>query len=258
MAASSVRIGILGDFHSEYRSHNATSPSLQHAGGALGLPVECQWVPTPSLLNANASDVLAGFDGLFASSGSPYESMEGMLRGIRFAREQDWPFLGTCGGLQYTMIEVARNIIGLADADTAENNSGSKHIVIYPVSCAVPNRAEGAPKLSGSVPEIRLRPGSRLQAIYQQDVVEEEFYCNYEINPEYEYCLMEAGLPIVARGANGEVRAIEAPSHRFFLATLFQPQLASSPEKPHPLLIAFVKAAAEFSENKPELDILEQ
>jgi len=257
MAVSSVRIGILGDFHPEYRSHNATNDALQHAAAKLGMRVESEWVPTPALVQANANEVLAGFDGLFASAGSPYESMEGMLRGIRFAREQDWPFLGTCGGLQYTLIEVARNVAGLADADTAENNSGSKHIVIYPVACAIPNRPAGAPKLSGFVPEIRLRPGSRLQAIYRQDVVEEEFFCNYEVNPEYEYCLMEANLPIVARGANGEVRAIEAPSHRFFIATLFQPQLASTLDKPHPLLSGFLQSAAAFVTEKPEIDILD-
>ena len=256
MGNPSVRIGILGDFHSEFRSHNATNAALRDVGRHLKLNIQSEWVPTPSLLNANANELLAAFDGLFASAGSPYESMEGMLRGIRFAREQDWPFLGTCGGFQYTMIEVARDVTGLADADTAENGSESKHVVIYPVACAVPNAASNAPKLSGFVPEIRLRPGSRLQSIYQQDVIEEEFFCNYEINPEYEYCLMEAGLPIVARGAKGEVRAIEAPSHRFFLATLFQPQLSSTAEKPHPVIISFLEAAAAFRGHKPEPDIL--
>jgi len=256
MAVASVRIGILGDFHPEYRSHNATNDSLQHAAAALGLQVESQWLPTPSLLKPDAGEVLAGFDGLWASAGSPYESTDGMLRGIQFAREQDWPFFGTCGGFQYAMIEVARNVAGLADADTAENHSGSKHVVIYPVMCAVPQKAPDAPRLSGLVPEIRLRPGSFLEAIYQQDVVEEEFFCNYELNPEYEYCLMEAGLTIVARGANGEVRAIESPSHRFFIATLFQPQLSSAAERPHPVVIGFLKAAAAFATQKPEADIL--
>src|SRR5437660_10961782 len=184
MGACLIRIGILGDFNAEFRSHHATNDSMRHAAAELGVKVESQWLPTPSLANPTATEILATFDALWASPGSPYQSMDGMLRGIQFAREQDWPFLGTCGGLQYTLIEVARNVAGLADADTAENNSGSKHIVIYPVACAIPNRPAGAPKLSGFVPEIRLRPGSRLQAIYRQDVVEEEFFCKYEVNPE--------------------------------------------------------------------------
>jgi len=251
-----LRIGILGDFNPEFRSHHTINDSLQHASTKLGTKVASEWIPTPSLEKPSSDEVLAPFDALWASSGSPYQSMTGMLRGIQFAREQDWPFLGTCGGCQYTLIEVARNVIGLADADTAENNSASKNIVIYPVSCAVPNQAANAPKLSGRQGEIKLRPGSVLQSLYQAEIVEEEFFCNYEINPEYEYCSMEAGLPIVARSANGEPRALESPTHRFFVATLFQPQLSSTAKKPHPVILGFLKAAVEFVKDKPEAKIL--
>jgi CTP synthase (UTP-ammonia lyase) len=257
MSAARVRIGILGDFNPEFRSHHATNDSLQHAAAKAKIKVESAWIPTLSLVSVSANEVLAGFDGLWASPGSPYQSMEGMLRGIQFARQQNWPFLGTCGGFQYTLIEVARNVIGIADADSAENNSGSKNIVIYPVACAVPDRVPGAPKLSGRINEIKLRPGSFLHSLYNKESVEEEFFCNFEINPEFEYCTMEAGLPTVARGSNGEARAIESPSHRFFLATLFQPQLSSTPDKPHPIIVGFVKAAAEFAKEKPEANILD-
>jgi len=129
--------------------------------------------------------------------------------------------------------------------------------VIYPVACAVPNRDRSAPKLSGVVPEIRLRPGSYLQAFYMKDTVVEEFFCNYEVNPEYEYAAMEAGFPVVARGAQNEVRAIESPTHRFFLATLFQPQLSSKPDNPHPIILAFVQAAADWARKKLDDSVLE-
>ena len=142
--ADTVRIGILGDFNSEFRSHQATNDALQHAAAKLNLKMESVWLPTPSLAEAGATKVLEGFDGLWASPGSPYKSMEGMLKGIEFARRHDWPFLGTCGGFQYAVIECARNVLGMKDADTAENNSGSKNIIIYPVACAVPNRAGDA------------------------------------------------------------------------------------------------------------------
>ena len=247
----------MGDFNPEFLSHNATNDSLQHAASKLNIKVDSEWVPTPSLVSVSANEVLAGFDGLWASPGSPYQSMDGMLRGIQFAREQNWPFLGTCGGFQYTLIEVARHVIGIADADSAENNSGSKNIVISPVACAVPERAPGAPRLSGRINKIKLRPGSFLHSFYNEESVEEEFFCNFEINPEFEYCTMEAGLPTVARGPAGEIRAIESPTHRFFLATLFQPQLSSTATNPHPLVVGFVKAAVEFAKEKPEANILE-
>src|SRR5689334_15701930 len=136
--SDAVRIGILGDFNTEFRSHHATNDSIQHAARKLKLEVESEWLPTTSLLEPSAEKKLESFDGLWASAGSPYKSFDGMLRGIQFARTRDWPFLGTCGGFQYTLIECARNVIGLVDADSAENNSGSKNIIIYPVACAVP------------------------------------------------------------------------------------------------------------------------
>ena len=148
-------------------------------------------------------------------------------------------------------------MLGIEDADSAENNSGSKNIVIYPVACAVPGRSDGAPKLSGAISEIRIRPGSYLHSFYKKDVVAEEFFCNYEVNPEFEWTVIEAGFPIVARGAAGEARAIESPTHRFFIATLFQPQLSSKPGKPHPIIVEFLRAAAKWKTEKLEDAVLE-
>jgi len=251
-----VRIGILGDFDPKSPNLPAIGKALEHAAAKLEFRVESEWLPTTSLLDGAATKKLESFDGLWAAPGSPYQSMEGMLKGIEFARRRDWPFLGTCGGFQYTLIESARNVLGIKDADTAENNSGSKNIVIYPVACAVPNRGKNAPKLSGVIPEIRLRPGSYLQTFYGSDVIEEEFFCNFEVNPEFEWASIEAGFPIAARGERGEVRAIESPTHRFFIATLFQPQLSSKPKHPHPLVIAFVQAAADWGKKKLDDSIL--
>jgi len=209
------------------------------------------------MLEADAGKTLEACDGIWAAPGSPYRSMDGMLKGIQFARERDWPFLGTCGGFQYAFIECARNVLGIGDADSEENNSSSRNIVIRPVSCAIPDRSPGAPKLSGRIPEIRLQPGSYLQSFYGQEVVEEEYFCNFEINPDFEWAAMEAGFPVVARGPNGEVRAIESPTHRFFVATLFQPQLSSTPDTPHPVVMAFVQAAADWGRKKMDNRILE-
>ena len=132
-------------------------------------------------------------------------------------------------------------MLGVPDADTAENDSGSAHIVISPVACAVPNRAPSDPRLIGAG-RLRIESGSLLHAIYGRDEVNEEYFCNYEVNPEYETKLQAAGLRITARGPQGEARAVELPGHRFFLATLFQPQLSSTPERPHPVLAAFLNA----------------
>jgi CTP synthase (UTP-ammonia lyase) len=254
-----VRIGILGDFNPEFRSHHATNDALQHAARKLGMKVESEWLPTSSLTGPGAEKKLESYDGLWASPGSPYKSFDGMLKGIEFARRRDWPFLGTCGGFQYAFIEFARDVLNIKDADSAENNSGSKNIIIYPVACAVPDHKGTAPKLSGTVPEIKLRPGSYLQSFYGKDkeIVTEEFFCNFEINPDFEWTTMEAGFPVVARGPQGEIRAIESPTHRFYVATLFQPQLSSTEKNPHPLVLAFVQAAADWGKKKLDDSVLE-
>jgi len=255
--SEAVRIGILGDLEPGSRGYNAINDALQHAAAKLKIKLDSQWIATPSVLAPDAKKLLESFDGIWATPGSPYKSFDGMLKGIEFARRRDWPFLGTCGGFQYALIECARNVLGIKDADTAENNSGSKNIIIFPVACAVPNRKKDAPKLSGVVSEIRLRPGSYLQSFYTQDTVTEEYFCNFEVNPDYEWAAMEAGFPVVARGAQGEIRAIESPTHRFYVATLFQPQLSSKPGKPHPLVLAFVQAAADWGRKKLDDSVLE-
>ena len=255
--AEPAQIGILGDFDAKSPTLPAIEKSLQHASAQLDLAVEAEWVPTPSLAEPGAEKTLERFDGIWAAPGSPYKSFEGMLKGIEFARRRDWPFLATCGGFQYALIECVRNVLGIKDADSAENNSGSKNIIIYPVACAVPGRKKGAPKLSGPIPEIRLRPGSYLHSFYAQDVVTEEFFCNFEVNPDYEWAAMEAGFPVVARGPQGEIRAIESPTHRFYVATLYQPQLSSKPKTPHPLVMAFVQAAADWGKKKLDDSVLE-
>ena len=130
-------------------------------------------------------------------------------------------------------------MLGIADADHAEYGNPSGNYLIVPVTCAVPHRAEGAPKLSGAC-RVRILPGTRLFGIYGREETSEEFFCNYEVNPHYRDALERAGLRVTAVGEAGEVRAVELPQHRFFLATLFQPQLRPLGEQPHPVIAAYL------------------
>ena len=252
-----VRIGILGDYDPKSPTLPAVEKSLQHAAAQLNLPVEGEWIATPSLLAPDAQKKLESFDGIWAAPGSPYKSFDGMLKGIEFARRRDWPFLGTCGGFQYALIECVRNVLGIKDADTAENNSGSKNIVIYPVACAVPDRAQGRPSFPARSRKSACALALICSRFIRRTPVTEEFFCNFEVNPDYEWAAMEAGFPVVARGPQGEIRAIESPTHRFYIATLFQPQLSSQPGKPHPLVLAFVQAAADWGRKKLDDSVLE-
>ena len=139
--------------------------------------------------------------------------------------------------------------MGIEDADTEENQSGSSNYVVTPLSCALPNRLAGGPKGSGDE-QVRILPGTLLHSICGDRDASEQYYCNYGVNGEFEARFQAAGLRISARGARGEPRAVELPGHRFFLATLFQPQLSSRPEAPHPMLLAFLRAAVRFQKSR--------
>ena len=132
--------------------------------------------------------------------------------------------------------------MGIEDADSAEHNVPTASHIIVPVSCAVPNRAPGAPKLSGEN-QVRAVPGTRLAAILGTAAIEERFFCNYEVNDAFRPRLEAAGMKVSAVGHQGETRAIELATHPFFVATLFQPQVTSkSSGQPHPLIRAFLEA----------------
>src|SRR4030095_2568431 len=135
---TTVRGGIVGDFDLGKHSHWATEAALFHAAARLGIAVEPHWIPTPSLSHAGTRR-LEQFDGIWGAPGSPFASMEGMLRVIEFAREHDVAYLGTCAGFQYALIEFTRNVLGVPDADTAEQNPEGKNVVITLVPCEAPS-----------------------------------------------------------------------------------------------------------------------
>ena len=140
-------------------------------------------------------------------------------------------------------------MLKIPDAESAENDPASSHQVVTPLSCALPNRRVGGPSGSGSE-RLKILPGTRLRSICGRVDASEQYYCNYGVNEEYEKQFQAAGLRVSARGILGETRAVELPDHRFFIATLFQPQLSSRPETPHRLWLAFLRAAMRFRKDR--------
>src|SRR5881398_1719435 len=148
---ASVRIALIGEYNPEVRAHVAIPKALKLAAEALARAVEPVWVATP-LLDRNAEKELSAFDSIWCVPNSPYASMEGALRAIRFARESGRPFLGTCGGFQHAVIEYARNVLGFHEADHAESNPAAALPLISRLDCSLA-RGKGA---------IRLMPNSQL------------------------------------------------------------------------------------------------
>lgn len=236
-----IRVAIVGDFDRRKHSHWATEAALFHAAARLGVAVEPHWIATPSVATLEGARQLSQLDGIWGAPGSPYASMPGILNAIKYAREQDVAYLGTCAGFQYALIELTRSVLGIADADSAENNPRSENIVIKLAYCASPGATPGTPLLAG--PGVaRPMPGTLLARLCGGADLAEEYFCSFETNGDYIARWEEAGMRVAARGAQGEMRAFELPQKRFFMAALFQPQLSSSYERPHPLILGFLRA----------------
>lgn len=232
-ANSPVSIGLIGDYSSEVKAHAAIPKALTLAASAVGMEVLTQWLPT-STLDDETEARLSGFDALWCVPGSPYASMEGALRAIQFAREKCVPFLGTCGGFQHAVIEYARNVLGWRGADHEESNPSSPIAFVKRMACS----------LSGVTGKIQILPGTSAIAIYGKPEIVEQFNCNFGVNPKYQAMLDDGKMKIAGVDNDGGVRIIELPRHRFFIATLFQPELLALSNLTHPLVAAFVRAAA--------------
>ncbi len=136
-------------------------------------------------------------------------------------------------------------MLEIRDAGHLENNPNAATPLIVLVSCPVPERPEGASRLSGRL-KIKVSPDSLASSIYQCSETEEEFNCNYELDPAYQSVIEDKGMRVTGTGENGEARIVELSDHRFFLATAFQPHFSSEKGRPHPLISAFLEAASSF------------
>ena len=227
---AAIRVLILGEFDPAFRPHAATNAAIAHSSAALELDVRSEWLSTAKVTPKRLADC----DALWIAPGSPYKSMTRTLRAIRFARESGLPCFGTCGGCQHMIIEYARNVLGIEDAQHAEYDPYASTLFISELTCS----------LAGREMQLSFAAESRVARIYGATTAVEEYYCNFGVNPEVTPLLQRGGLRIVGSDAEGEVRVVELPQHPFFIATLFVPQARSRPGAPHPLVNAFLTAAA--------------
>jgi len=226
-----IKLALVGDHNPQVMAHAAIPRALELACAATGSTLEWAWIGTDKI--ASARD-LTGYSGVWVVPASPYKNMEGALTAIRHARTQGLPFLGTCGGFQHALIEFARNVAGLPGADHAETNAAAADLVVTPLAC-------GLVEKSG---DITFTPGSRLHEIFGGRTAHEGYHCSYGVNPAYRARLEAAGLRFTGFDAVGEIRAVELPSHPFFIGTLFQPERSGLRGEQHPLIQAFVRAVA--------------
>jgi CTP synthase (UTP-ammonia lyase) len=233
------RIAVVGDY-ADTASHRATDSAIAHSGAARGLTPRVEWIPTPDLAHG-AEHTLREFDGVWIAPGSPYESMPGALAAICVARTTALPLIGTCGGFQHVVIEYARNVLGFSDAEHAEYDPTASQLFITALECS----------LAGMTMAVRLHSGTLAATAYRAAETTESYYCRFGLNADYLGALENGGLSVSGVDQDGEVRVIELPTHPFFIATLFVPQMASTDQSPHPLVSAFVAACANATIVRP-------
>jgi CTP synthase (UTP-ammonia lyase) len=229
---SMLRICVVGDYEPANETHAASTSALQHAAASLGRDVTVDWVPTVEVTSVD-SPRIQGADALLIAPGSPYRNMDGALVAITYARTRDVPLLGTCGGFQHLVVEYARNVLGVRDAEHAESSPDATTQVITPLTCS----------LFGERMDVEVRRGTKAFAAYGRAQTTERYYCNFGLNPAYVEELEHAGLVVSGVDQDGEVRILEHPTLGFFMGTLFVPQTSSAPGDPHPLVVALVEAA---------------
>lgn len=229
-----IRILLVGDESKEVLAHQAIPKALALAAQKLLVDVAPEWLPTEQIMSANKV-ATKNPNAIWCVPGSPYRNMDGALTAIRFARENKIPFLGTCGGFQHAVIEIARDLLNIRDADHMESNPSATMPLISKLACSLINQSE----------RIRIKPNTALRRIYGADEITEAYQCSYGLNPELKHLLRDANLEFSAHSVGDDaVRAIELTNHPFFIATLFQPERSAATGKPHPLVSAFVEAAS--------------
>ncbi|RST17906.1 hypothetical protein E2C00_24115 [Streptomyces sp. WAC05374] len=227
-----ARIALVGDRSATVESHVRVPLLLGALAERDGLVLDPYWVPTDAAAEPGAVE---GFDAVWLLPGSPYRSEAGALEAIRTAREREIPFLGTCGGFQHALLEYARNVCGLARAAHAENDPAAApgDVVIGRLACS----------LAGHEGAVRVTPGSLAESVIGAERLVERYQCAYGPDRDHLDVLRAHGLRFTGEDGDGQVRMAELPGHPFFLATLFQPELAGDGTRPHPVVRALASAA---------------
>lgn len=243
-----VKVGMVGKYVDLTESYKSLNEALYHGGFACAAEVRIEYFDSEKLVDTT---VLAGLDGILVPHGFGSRGVEGKIRSIQYARENEIPFLGICYGMQLACCEFGRNVAGLEGANSTEVDPETPHPVIDLLPEQRDIEDKGATMRLGAYPCV-LEPGSRSAEAYGETEISERHRHRYEFNPEYRDRLESAGLLFSGSSPDGRLaEVIELPEHPFFVGSQFHPEFKSKPFDPHPLFEAFVRAACKKQALKP-------
>lgn len=246
--AKQIEIGIVGKYVQLSDAYLSVVEALRHAAIAMGGELNLRWVNSEDVETAGAERYLEGVDGLVVPGGFGNRGVDGKIGAVQYARDRSIPFLGLCLGMQCSVIDWARHVAGLPDANSAEFDGNGKHSVIN----LLPEQQDvvdlGGTMRLGLYP-CRIVPNTLAFKLYQEEVVYERHRHRYEFNNAYRNLFLESGYVISGTSPDGRlVEIIEMPNHPFFIATQFHPEFQSRPSNPHPLFKGLVQAAIACSQ----------
>ena len=238
-----VKIAIVGKYVKLEDSYISVVESLQHAGFVNKVKVEVEMVDSETIVPENVKEKLSKYDGIVVPGGFGDRGIEGMIETIKYAREEKVPFLGICLGMQMTVIEYARNVLGIKDANSAEFSSNTKNPVIHIMETQKEIKKKGGTMRLGSYPCV-IKEGSLANEVYGTNKIDERHRHRFEYNNDYKERLENAGLTCSGVSPDGSlVEIVELKDHPYFIAGQFHPELKSRPNRPAPLFVGLIKAA---------------
>ena len=246
-------IAFVGKYLDLKESYKSLTEALIHAGAHFDTHVKIKWVDSEKVEEDGAEKYLQDCDSILVAGGFGERGIEGKIQAIQYAREKKIPFLGICLGMQLSMVEFARNVLGYEDANSIEFNHETKHPMIYLIDEFID--ASGAQQIRTSTSpmggtlrlgeyECHTKEGSNLRNAYDASIVYERHRHRYEANPKYREALESHGMEITGE-SHGLIEAVEVTDHPWFLGVQFHPEFTSRLQNPNPVILAFVKASIE-------------
>ncbi len=245
-----VRIALVGKYVQLHDAYLSVNESLLHAGYYLGAQVDIDWVDSETITSKTVDSILSGVSGILVPGGFGGRGIEGKVLAAKYAREHQVPYFGICLGMQIAVIEYARHILGISDANSSEWDEDCKNPIIHLMS-----DQNGVVNLGGTLRLgnwlCSIKPGTHTAEVYQQDAIEERHRHRYEFNNNYRADMEASGM--VFSGMNLEkdlVEVIELKDHPWFVGCQFHPEFKSRPNRPHPLFFGFVRESLQYSANR--------
>lgn len=245
-----VRVALVGKYTQLHDAYISVVEALKHGGISNQTAVDIKWVDSEEVTEDNVAEILSDVDGLIVPGGFGDRGIEGMITAIKYARENDLPYLGLCLGMQLAIVEFARDVVGYADAHSIEFDPNTQHpmIALLPDQNGVEDI--GGTLRLGSYPCV-LDKDSKAFELFGSENITERHRHRYEVNNDYRNVLVQNGMKLCGMSPDGRiVEMIELPSNHFHMATQAHPELKSRPNRPHPLFSGFIKASLEHENNR--------